>query len=134
MATKKEIKQHLKIALEEVGEILPWYDDEVEGWVFNHKAYPVTYHGASKEEVVKNYPLYLYDFIEERLNDNLNPMTEKSTKGRGGRREGAGRPVGTKKEPTSRIVLPKDVADWIKKPESISKVRRYMRSKKKAHN
>jgi hypothetical protein len=134
MATKKEIKEHLKIALEEVGEILPWFDEEVDAWVFGHKAYPVEYAGESPEEVIKNYPLYLYDFIEARLSDNLNPMTEKSTKGRGGRREGAGRPVGTKKEPTSRIVLPKDVADWIKKPESISKVRRYMRSKKKAHN
>ena len=34
MATKKEIDQHLKIALEEVGEIRPWFDKEVNAWVF----------------------------------------------------------------------------------------------------
>jgi hypothetical protein len=33
--------------------------------------------------------------------------------GRGGKRKGAGRPQGTKKEPTKRVSLPLDIADWI---------------------
>src|SRR6267378_2076703 len=98
MATKKEIARHLKIALKEVGEIRPWFEKEVNAWVFEHKSYPVGYSGDSKEEVIKNYPRYLREFIKQRLNDNLAPSVEKRTKGRGGKREGAGRPRGTKKE------------------------------------
>ena len=77
MATKKEIKEHLKIALQEVGEIDPWFDTDFNTWIFSHPAYPVEYSGDSKKEVIKNYPLYLHDFIEERLNENLSPLTEK---------------------------------------------------------
>src|ERR1700730_10053938 len=105
MAAKKEIKEHLKIALEEVGLIEPWFEKDYKTWVFSHPAYPVEYSGDTREEVVKNYPLYLYDFIEERLNDNLSPFTEKRTSGRGGKRDGSGRPKGTVKEPTKRITL-----------------------------
>jgi hypothetical protein len=86
MASKKEIEKHLKIALEEIGKIQPWFESEVDAWVFSHKKYPdVEYAGDSSEEVIKNYPLYLRDFIEERLNDNLAPHVEKATKGHGGR-------------------------------------------------
>ena len=123
MAPAKTIKEHLKIALKEIGEIKPWFDKEVDAWVFSHPLYPVEYAGDSKQEVIKNYPLYLKDFIEERLNDNLSPLVAKKTKGRGGKRKGAGRPRGTKKEPTKRISLPRDVADWIDNPRSISSVR-----------
>jgi hypothetical protein len=56
MATKKEIKKHLTIALQEVSPITPWYDREFKTWIFNHPAYPVEYAGHSKEEVIKNYP------------------------------------------------------------------------------
>ena len=59
MATAKEIKAHLELALEEVGEIRPWYDRRFKSWIFSHSAYPVEYAGNSKEEVVRNYPLYL---------------------------------------------------------------------------
>jgi predicted RNase H-like HicB family nuclease len=41
--------------------------------------YPVEYAGETKEEVIQNYPRYLETFIEERLNNNLNPLTEKET-------------------------------------------------------
>ena len=105
MATKKEIEQHLKIALDEIGEIKPWFDKEVDAWVFEHKAYPVEYGGESKEEVIQNYPKYLREFIRQRLNDNLAASVEKKTKGRGGKREGAGRPKGTKKESKKRVYL-----------------------------
>ena len=126
MATAKEIKEHLSIALEDVGEIKPWYDKKFKSWIFSHPAYPVEYAGDSKKEVIKNYPLYLREFIKERLNENLSPLTEKATKGRGGKREGAGRPIGTKKEAKMRIYLPTDIALWIKQPEAIPQVRRLM--------
>ena len=60
MATKKEIDEHLKIALSEVGEIKPWFDKDVDGWVFSHKNYPVEYGGDSAKEVIKNYPKYFF--------------------------------------------------------------------------
>ena len=110
MATKKEIEQHLKIALEEVGEIKPWFDKDVNAWVFKHKTYPVEYGGESKEEIIENYPKYLREFIRHRLNNRLHPIMEKETKGRGRKREGAGRPKGTRKAaPTKVVRLPKDV-------------------------
>lgn len=123
MATKKEIKEHLKIALQEIGDINPWFDAEFNTWIFSYPAYPVEYSGDSKEEVIKNYPLYLRDFIEERLNDNLSPFTEKKTTGRGGKRKGSGRPKGTIKEPTKRVTLPLDIAEWISRPDTIAHLR-----------
>jgi len=125
MATKREIDKHLEIALKEIGEITPQYDKKFSAWIFKHPLYPVSYAGETKEEVIKNYPLYLRDFIEERLNRNLNELTEKETKGRGGKRRGAGRPKGTKKEPKERIYLPKDIAHWFHVyPAAIATVRR----------
>lgn len=124
MATSKEIKEHLEIALREIGEIKPWFDEEVSEWIFSHSKYPVEYGGESSDEVIKNYPKYLREFIKHRLNDNLNPLTEEKTKGRGGKREGAGRPVGSTKEPTKRISLPVDIAKWIKHPAALQKVRK----------
>ena len=133
MATAKEIKEHLELALEEVGEIKPWYDRRFKNWIFSHSAYPVEYAGDSKEEVVKNYPLYLREFIKERLRNNLNPLTEKETKGKGGKRVGAGRPFGSKKEHTTRISLPDDVAGWFKKnPEAIPQIRQLIQKQKSA--
>ncbi len=124
MATKKEIEKHLKRALEEVGEIKPWFDKDVNAWIFEHKAYPVEYNGESKEEVIENYPKYLREFIRHRLNDKLHPLMEKATKGRGGKREGAGRPKGTKKAiPTKVVRLPQDIAEWMENPSSIPQVR-----------
>ena len=123
MATKKEIKEHLNIALQEIGEIEPWYNRRDKLWVFSHPNYPVEYFGDTKEEVIDNFPHYLYDFIEERLKNNLSPITEKKTKGRGGKREGAGRPIGTTKEPTMRITLPAKIAEWLMYPGTIDHLR-----------
>ena len=130
MATKKEIKEHLAIALKEVGKIEPRFDKEVNAWVFSHRKYPVDYAGDSEEEVINNYPLYLLEFIEERLKDNLSPLVEKRTKGKGGKRDGAGRPKGTKKEKKRRIYLPEDVAKWMQHPESIPQVRKLIAKQK----
>lgn len=126
MATAKEIKEHLNIALCEIGRIEPWFSKEFNYWLFSHPAYPVEYAGESEEEVIKNYPLYLRDFIEERLNNNLNVLTEKRTTGRGGKREGAGRPLGTSKEPTIRMYIPEDIASYLKNPEAIFQIRKLM--------
>ena len=90
MATKKEIDKHLKIALNEIGKIEPWYDEEVSAWVFEHPFYPVGYAGNTSDEVIEKYPLHLKEFILERLNENLNPLVEKETKGHGGKRIRAG--------------------------------------------
>lgn len=111
MATKQEIEKHLKDALSEIGEIRPRFDKAVNAWVFSHKLYPVEYAGDSYEEVIKNYPKYLKEFIKERLKDNLNPLVEKKTKGRGGKRAGAGRPKGSQKNPTKTIRVPIEFVD-----------------------
>lgn len=126
MAARKEIQEHLEIALKEVGKIKPWFDEDVNEWIFSHHKYPVEYGGESPEEVIKNYPKYLREFIKHRLNNKLNPLTEKKTKGRGGQREGAGRPKGTIKEPTKRVTLPMDIASWITMPEAMQQVRNWM--------
>lgn len=124
MATKKEIDEHLKIALTEVGKITPWYDEEVSAWVFEHPLYPVGYAGNTSNEVIKKYPLHLREFILERLNENLNPLVEKETKGHGGKRIGAGRPIGTAKTPTKQIRVPTDIAGWLQIPTNIEVVRK----------
>jgi hypothetical protein len=128
MATAKEIKEHLEIALKEIGAIKPWYDEDVDEWVFKHRKYPVEYGGATRDEVLINFPKYLREFIKQRLNDNLNPLTEKKTKGHGGRRPGAGRPKGSVKDEKMRINLPKDVVYWFKQDaRAIEYVRKTMR-------
>lgn len=86
MATKNEIEKELKMALKEIGIIEPWYDEEYDSWVFEHPDYPVGYSGNSSNEVIKNYPHHLKEFIKERLDHNLDPYIEKTTKSRGGLR------------------------------------------------
>ncbi|MBA3604109.1 MAG: hypothetical protein H0W50_10845 [Parachlamydiaceae bacterium] len=54
MAARKEIKEHLAIAHNEFGHITPWFDREVDEWIFTHKNYPVEYGGESPEEFTKN--------------------------------------------------------------------------------
>ena|ERR1700722_3340096 len=123
--TKKEITKHLAIALKEIGEIVPKYSKKFKCWYFEHPLYPVNYSGESEEEVIKNYPIYLRDFIEERLKENLSPSVEKKTKGRGGYRIGSGRPKG--KEHKSRMYLPNDIVGWLKQsPENQKRVRKLM--------
>lgn len=126
MASTKEIEKELNKALQEIGPINPWFDKEIGDWVFAHKLYPVECGGTSREEVVEKYPLYLRDFIEERLKGNLAPTVEKKTQGHGGRRPGAGRPKETAKEPKSRIYLPEKVATWLKDPNHLLVVEKIM--------
>lgn len=133
MAAKKEINQHLKTALEEVGEIKPWFDKEVDCWVFSHENYPVEYGGESIEEVIKNYPKYLKEFIKHRLEGRLSPINEKETKGKGGYREGSGRPKGSKSAlPTKQIRVPADIAEWLKQPGNMTHIQHMLRAYKSA--
>lgn len=125
MASKKEIKKNLKIALKEIGEIKPYFNKKFRTWVFSHPLYPdVEYAGDSLEDVIKNYPLYLQEFIKQRLNQNISEGIEKKTKGRGGKRIGAGRPRSHKKIIKTRIYVPKEVAkevvNFFKQPDSIN--------------
>ena len=82
----KQIERHLTIALKEIGKIKPWFDKEIGEWVFSSSLYPVEYSGASPEEVIQNYPLYLREFLAHRLDSRLDELVEKKTKGRGGKR------------------------------------------------
>lgn len=133
MATKKEIDKHIKIALKEVGKIKPWFDKDVNAYVFEHPSYPVEYAGESEEEVIEGYPKYLREFILHRLDDRLHPLMEEETTGRGGKRPGAGRPKGTRKSPTKVVRLPKDIANWIEKPSSIPQIRQFIAKGRRAH-
>ncbi len=81
MASKKEINEHLKKALIEVGEIKPCFAKEFDAWIFKHRAYPdVAYAGDSPEEVIRNYPLYLREFIKQRLDNNISEIAEKEVR------------------------------------------------------
>lgn len=112
---EKEIESHLKLALKEIGEIKPWYSKKYKSWIFSHDLYPVEYSGDTEEEVIQNYPLYIKEFIKHRLQDRLSPLMENKTKGHGGKREGSGRPKGSKEEKT-RIYVPTDIANLLKEP------------------
>lgn len=41
MASNKEIKNELKLALSEIGTIEPWFDKSYHTWLFSHPYYPV---------------------------------------------------------------------------------------------
>jgi hypothetical protein len=129
MATK-EIKKELKLALAEIGEIKPWFDKNFKIWVFSHALYPVECEGQSADEVIKKYPKYLEVFIEHRMHGTLDVLNEKKTKGRGGARQNAGRPTGTKKEPTKQVRIPLDIAEWLKTPGVIPQIRSIMQAYK----
>jgi hypothetical protein len=125
MATPKEIASEVAIALKEIGRITPHFDKEVGEWVFAHPKYPVECGGETKNDVMKNYPLYLKEFIKERMKNNLNVATEMKTTGRGGARPGAGRPKGTKKKKEQkRMYVPYDLVNWLKDEKNIVAVRK----------
>lgn len=59
----------------------------------------------------------------------LSPINEKETVGRGGFREGAGRPKGSKSaQPTKQIRVPVDIAEWLKQPGIIPNLRSIMQA------
>lgn len=127
---ENEINQHLKLALDEIGDIKPWFDNDFQTWVFYHHLYPVEYSGDSKKEVIKNYPLYLKEYIKHRLQGRLALLMESKTKGHGGKRAGSGRPKKSKEEQKVRVYLPKDIAAWIKQPNVIQDIRHFVNAYK----
>lgn len=131
MATKKEIDEQLKLALNEIGAIKPWFDKEFKTWVFHHVLYPVEYSGDSKKEVLNNYPLYLREFIKHRLQNKLAPIMESKTKGHGGKRAGSGRPKKSEEDRKVRIYLPKDIAFWLQHPGVIQNIRQFVTAYKR---
>lgn len=121
------IDKELRAALKEIGTIEPWFDENVQEWIFEHPLYPESCSGATRSEVVEKYPLYLRQFIEQRSAGRLAPWIEERTRGRGGKRSGAGRPKGSARTPTITVRLPADIAGWIKAdPKHLAKVRRLM--------
>lgn len=107
---EKELKKEVEMALAEIGPIKPWFDKEVNAWVFEHPLYPVEYGGDSPEEVIQNYPVYLEVFIEHRMQERIDDILENKTREKCGYRPGSGRPKGTTKGKTSRIYVPVDIA------------------------
>ena len=128
MASKSDIKKELKLALSEIGAISPWFDKDFNAWIYSNSLYPVECEGQSAEEVIKKYPKYLEIFIEHRMKGKLDAINEKKTKGKGGARQGAGRPKGSAKESTKQIRVPSDIAEWLKYPETIIHLRMLMES------
>jgi hypothetical protein len=134
MASKFEIKKELKLALSEIGAITPWFDKDFNAWIYSNPLYPVECEGRSAEEVIKKYPKYLEVFIEHRMKGKLDAVSEKKTKGKGGARPGSGRPKGSKKEPTKQIRVPVDIAEWLKRPDTIMHLRTLMESYSRVKN
>ncbi|MEI8365623.1 MAG: hypothetical protein WCF65_04310 [Parachlamydiaceae bacterium] len=124
---EKEIESHLKLALSEIGEIKPWFSKEFNAWIFSHDFYPVEYAGDTREDVIKNYPLYVKEFIKHRLQEKLSPLMEIKTRGHGGKRVGSGRPKGSKEEKI-RVYLPKDIANLLKEPGMMLHLRGIMQA------
>lgn len=69
-----------KKIIQEIGPIKPWWDQEVDAWIYSHPDYPVEYGGESCQEVIDNYPAYLEDFVWEYLNNNISPQMLKKLK------------------------------------------------------
>ena len=90
------------------------------------------YAGDTKEEVIQNYPLYIEEFIKYRLQGRLSPLMENKTKGHGGKREGAGRPRGSKTD-SVRVYLPKDIANLLKEPGILTHLRGLITACQHAH-
>ncbi len=128
MATKSEIKKEVKIALSEIGTITPWFDKDFKVWIYSNPLYPIECEGKNAEEVIEKYPKYLEVFIEHRMKEKLDVINEKKTKGKGGARPGAGRPVGSTKETTKQIRVPVDIAAWLNHPGTIDHIRQMIRA------
>ena len=124
--SKKEIAKELNLALDEIGPITPWFDKDVNAWVFEHWLYPVGCSGDSAKEVIENFPKYLEIFIEHRMRGKIDEVNERKTHGKGGSRPGAGRPKGTAKGATKQIRVPTDIADGLKTPGVIPLIRTYI--------
>lgn len=122
-----ELDQHYEIALKEVSPITPWWSEDDQMWAYEHPLYGLMcYMDNTPEATIEGYKRVLKDAINDRLNGKFSATLEKTWHGRGGKREGAGRPQGTKKAPTRVIRLPEDVAIWISDNFNLADVRKLM--------
>jgi len=123
MTQSDEIKNAYQEALTEVGSIEPRWVKQDGVFVFDHEAYPfVVGGGPTKQEAINSYKRALRGFISDRVQGKLTTAQDRLTSGRGGRREGAGRP---KSEPTKMVRLPVSIADWIKEnPNHLEAIRK----------
>lgn len=128
MATKSLIKNEVKIALDEIGQIKPWFEKDFNAWIYANPLYPIECEGQSANEVIEKYPKYLEVFIEHRMKGKLDQLKEKNTLGKGGARPGAGRPKGSVKEPTKQIRVPLDIAAWLNAPGMIENIRKMLKA------
>ncbi len=117
------VDRHLKVAIEEIGPIQPWFMEKSQEWFFDHPAYPVSCSGNSKIDVTKRYPLYLREFIWYKLKESYPDFPEENISGSLGNPE-EHFDLGLKKQ----IHLPEDIADWLESdPCHLQDIRRLMR-------
>lgn len=118
------LETELQTALQEIGEIAPWWSQDDGMFLFEHPAYPMVMHADPDKDAARaGYLRALKRFIRHRLNGALDPGTERVTSGRGGAREGSGRP---RKDPTKTVRLPLDMATWLQDRQHQEQVRRLM--------
>lgn len=123
----KELAGALIQAHRDVDPIEPWWSEEDDMYLFEHKAYPsVTYADENKEACAAGYVRALEEFVTARLKEQIPEFVERITSGRGGIRPRSGRPKNPIK--TVNIRIPEDVAQWLKNcPEHIDQVRKLMK-------
>jgi len=122
-----EVVKLVKQALEQIGDIEPWFDKDMGCWRFEHPDFPESYGGESEEEVKQGYPLYLANMFQAQLENNLAPYIEEKIHFRGGKRPGAGRPKGTTKGPRKvAIKVEPKMAAWLKDPAHLKQVEKLM--------
>lgn len=111
-------------ALAEIGEIIPWWSEEDQLYVFEHAAYPMVMHGdRTVEATLAGYHRALRHFVEARLAGEVAPSVERITSGRGGVRPGAGRPVGTRRAAAKKSVhVLSELADRLKGNEAAQRI------------
>jgi hypothetical protein len=119
------IKAELEKALQEIGEIKPWWSEEDQMFIFEHEAYPFVMHAdPDLGKTIAGYKRALKGFISDRMSGQLDATVDRATSGHGGLRVGAGRPKN--QIPTIQIRLPLHIAQWIQDPEHIKVIEKLM--------
>lgn len=81
----KFLELELQKALNEIGNIQPWYDENVKSWVYSNVLYPTVEAGEdTAEETVNIYKLYLKEFLQHRICGNIPMKHEYDTAGNAG--------------------------------------------------
>jgi len=104
-------------ALALVGPIVPVFNADFQVWEFESPHFPyLNIHGESADEIITKYPQYLAIHLDDLQHGRVANFIMQATPGTwGGKREGAGRPIGTKKTPKTRISLPCALATVLKR-------------------